>query len=498
MSATQETVGLRRPLGDGALFRTKALVGGAWVGAKSGETFAVSDPATGEAIAEVPRMGAEDTRLAIAAAEAAYPGWRRLLAKERAAILRRFADLMLEHQEDLAVILTCEQGKPLDESRAEIAYAASFLEWFGEEAKRVYGDTIPPPLPDRRIIVLKEPVGVTAGITPWNFPSAMITRKAAPALAAGCTMVLKPAEQTPLSALALCELAVRAGVPKGVLNVVTTDADGAPEIGRELTSNPVVRKLGFTGSTAVGKLLMEQCARQVKKVSLELGGNAPFIVFDDADLDEAVAGAVMCKFRNSGQTCISANRILVQATVYDEFAAQLVEATRTLHVAPGFDEGAEIGPLIDAAGFEKVKGHVADATAGGAEVLVGGNPHPLGGTFFEPTVMIGVTPEMVMSCDETFGPVAGLIRFASEDEAVRIANDTPFGLASYFYARDVGRIWRVSEGLETGIVGINTGFISTEVAPFGGVKESGIGREGSSYGIEEWLELKYLAMGGIA
>ena len=443
-------------------------------------------------------MGADDTRAAIEAAAAAYPAWRKLLAKERAAILRRFADLMLEHQEDLSLILTSEQGKPLAESRAEIAYAASFLEWFGEEAKRVYGDTIPPPLPDRRILVLKQPVGVTAGITPWNFPSAMITRKAAPALAAGCTMVLKPAEQTPLSALALCELADRAGLPKGVLNIVTTDADGAPEVGGELTSNPIVRKLGFTGSTAVGKLLMEQCARQVKKVSLELGGNAPFIVFDDADLDEAVAGAVMCKFRNSGQTCISANRILVHDTIYDAFAERLAAAARGLRVGPGLDDHAQIGPLIDEQGFEKVKDHVADATAGGAEVLLGGSPHPLGGTFFEPTVLTGVTPGMLMSCDETFGPVAGLIRFSTEDEALRVANDTPFGLAAYFYARDVGRIWRVSEGLETGIVGINTGFISTEVAPFGGVKESGIGREGSSYGIDEWLELKYLAMGGIA
>ncbi len=498
MSTTREAVGLRGALRDGALFRTRACVDGVWADAANGQTFPVADPATGQVIAEVPRMGADDTRAAVEAAAAAFPAWRKLLPRERAAILRRFADLMLEHQEDLSVILTSEQGKPLAESRAEIAYAASFLEWFGEEAKRVYGDTIPPPLPDRRILVLKQPVGVTAGITPWNFPSAMITRKAAPALAAGCTMVLKPAEQTPLSALALCELADRAGLPKGVLNIVTTDADGAPEVGGELTSNPIVRKLGFTGSTAVGKLLMEQCARQVKKVSLELGGNAPFIVFDDADLDEAVAGAVMCKFRNSGQTCISANRILVHDTIYDAFAERLAAAARDLRVGPGLEDDAQIGPLIDEQGFDKVKAHVADATAGGAEVLLGGSPHPLGGTFYEPTVLTGVTPRMLMSCDETFGPVAGLIRFSTEDEALRVANDTPFGLAAYFYARDVGRIWRVSEGLETGIVGINTGFISTEVAPFGGVKESGIGREGSSYGIDEWLELKYLAMGGIA
>ncbi len=498
MTATQRQAGTRRPpLADGALLREQAYVDGAWVDAASGETFPVLDPATGGTIASVPRMGADDARRAVAAAERAYPAWRALLAKERAAILRRFADLMVEHAEDLAVLMVLEQGKPLAEARAEIHYAASFLEWFGEEAKRVYGDTIPPPLPDRRIVVLKQPVGVTAGITPWNFPSAMVTRKAAPALAAGCTMVLKPAEQTPLSALALCDLAERAGLPPGVLNVVTTDADGAPDIGGELTSNPVVRKLGFTGSTAVGKLLMEQCARQVKKVSLELGGNAPFIVFEDADLDEAVAGALFCKFRNSGQTCISANRILVQDGVYDDFAARLAAAAEGLEVAQGLEAGAQIGPLIDEQGFAKVQRHVDDATARGAEVLVGGGAHALGGTFFEPTVLTGVTKDMAMSCDETFGPVAGLMRFAGEEEAVAAANDTPYGLAGYFYARDVGRIWRVAEALETGIVGVNTGFISTEVAPFGGVKESGIGREGSSYGIDEWLELKYLALGGI-
>ena len=499
MSSTRDRAETSRPaLRDGSLLRERAYVDGEWVEAVSGETFPVVDPATGEVIASVPRMGSQDVRTAIDAAERAYPAWRNLLAKERAAILRRFADLMVAHVDDLALLMVLEQGKPLAEARAEILYAASFLEWFGEEGKRVYGDTIPAPLPDRRVLVLKQPVGVTAGITPWNFPSAMVTRKAAPALAAGCTMVLKPAEQTPLSALALCELAERAGLPPGVLSIVTTDAAGAPEIGRELTSNPVVRKLGFTGSTAVGKLLMEQCAQQVKKVSLELGGNAPFIVFDDADLDEAVAGALFCKFRNSGQTCISANRILVQEPVYDVFAERLAAAAAALKVAPGVDDGAQIGPLIDEQGLEKVERHVADATARGADVLAGGSSHALGQTFFEPTVLTGVTPVMAMSCEETFGPVAGLIRFTNEDEAVRIANDTPFGLAGYFYARDVGRIWRVAEALETGIVGVNTGFISTEVAPFGGVKESGIGREGSSYGIDEWLELKYLALAGIA
>ncbi len=493
--ATAKTTSV--PLRDPALLRTKAFVGGEWVDSRSGETFAVTDPASGEGLADVPRMGAEDTRSAVAAAERAYPAWRKLLAKERAAILRRWADLMLEHQEDLSVLMVLEQGKPLAEARAEVAYAASFLEWFGEEAKRVYGDTIPQSLPDRRVLVLKQPVGVAAGITPWNFPSAMVTRKGAPALAAGCTMVLKPAEQTPLSALAVCELAQRAGLPGGVLNVVTGAADDAPEIGAEMTSNPAVRKLGFTGSTAVGKLLMERCSRQLKKVSLELGGNAPFIVFDDADLDAAVEAMLSCKFRNSGQTCISANRILVQRSVLEEFTARLVELASGLKVGSGLEEGVQVGPLIDEQGFEKVTRHVGEAAGRGAEVLVGGNPHPLGGTYFEPTVLTGVTPEMSMSCEETFGPVAGLIPFDSEEEAVRVANDTPYGLCAYFYARDLGRIWRVSEALETGIVGVNTGFVSTEVAPFGGVKESGIGREGGRYGIEEWLEVKYLALAGI-
>jgi succinate-semialdehyde dehydrogenase/glutarate-semialdehyde dehydrogenase len=475
----------------------KGHVGGAWIEADSGATFPVVDPATGHELARVPRMGADETRRAIDAAREAYPSWRGTLAKERARILRRWADLMLAHRDDLALLLTTEQGKPLGESRTEIEYAASFLEWFGEEAKRVYGDTIPTYMKDRRVVVTKEPVGVTAGITPWNFPSAMITRKAAPAIAAGCTMVLKPAEQTPLSALTVAKLAEEAGLPAGVLNVVTGDAEDAPLIGGEMTSNPIVRKLGFTGSTEVGKLLMEQCARQVKKVSLELGGNAPFIVFDDADLDEAVAGALLCKYRNSGQTCISANRILVQDSVHDEFLRRLTQAVTALKVGAGTEPDVSVGPLIDDRALAKVERHVADALDGGAELVTGGDRHERGHTFFQPTVLSGVTASMAMTSEETFGPVAGVGRFAVEQEAIEVANATPYGLAAYFYSRDVGRIWRVSDALEYGIVGINTGFISTEVAPFGGMKESGIGREGSKYGIEEWLELKYLAMGGV-
>jgi succinate-semialdehyde dehydrogenase / glutarate-semialdehyde dehydrogenase len=480
-----------------ALLVDRAYVGGRWVEAGSGETFAVTNPANGTELARVPRMGAADTRRAVDAANEAYPRWRATVAKERAHILRRWSDLMLEHVEDLAHLMTAEQGKPLAESRTEIAYAASFLEWFGEEAKRVYGDTIPTHMADRRIVVTKEPIGVTAGITPWNFPSAMITRKSAPALAAGCTMVLKPAEQTPLSALALAKLAEEAGLPPGVLNVVTGDADDAPVIGGELTSNPIVRKLGFTGSTEVGKLLMEQCARQVKKVSLELGGNAPFLVFEDADLDEAVAGAMICKYRNSGQTCISANRILVQESVHDEFLRRLTAAVTALKVGAGTEPDVKVGPLIDAQALAKVERHVADALESGAELLAGGERHERGHTFFRPTVLAGVTASMAMSCEETFGPVAGVGRFTTEQEAIDAANATPYGLAAYFYSRDVGRIWRVSEALEYGILGINTGLISTEVAPFGGMKESGIGREGSRYGIDEWLEIKYLCMGGI-
>jgi succinate-semialdehyde dehydrogenase / glutarate-semialdehyde dehydrogenase len=488
--------GIRR-LREQELLREKAYVGGRWVAADVGGSFAVLDPANGEQLARVPRMGADETRRAINASKEALPAWRSALAKERARTLRRWADLMLEHLEDLALLLTAEQGKPLAESRTEIAYAASFLEWFGEEAKRVYGDTIPTYMTDRRVVVTKEPVGVTAGITPWNFPAAMVTRKAAPALAAGCTMVLKPAEQTPLSALAAAKLAEEAGLPPGVLNVVTGDAEDAPAIGREMTSNPIVRKLGFTGSTEVGKLLMEQCARQVKKVSLELGGNAPFMVFDDADLDEAVAGALLCKFRNSGQTCISANRILVQDTVHDEFLERLTEAARKLKVGAGTEPDVNVGPLIDEPALAKVERHVDEALESGAELLLGGDRHERGHTFFQPTVLAGVTGSMAMSCEETFGPVAGIGRFATEEEAIEVANNTPYGLAAYFYSRDVGRIWRVAEALEYGILGINTGFISTEVAPFGGFKESGIGREGSKYGIDEWLEIKYLCLGGI-
>src|SRR3954464_1260213 len=461
----------------------------------SGDTLPVENPATGEVIAELPRMGVSETRRAIERAEDALPQWRSMLAKERARILRRWADLMMEHEDDLARLLTTEQGKPLAESRVEIAYAASFFEWFGEEAKRVYGDTIPTYAADRRIVVTKSPVGVTAGITPWNFPAAMPTRKAAPALAAGCTMVLKPAEQTPLTALAVAQLGREAGLPDGVFELVTGAAEDAPTIGRELTGNPLVRKLGFTGSTEVGKLLMAQCAAGVKKVSLELGGNAPFMVFDDADLDEAVAGALLCKYRNSGQTCISANRILVQAGIYDDFVSALVEGARALKVGNGLDTDTKVGPLIEQSAIDKVERHVADALERGGELLLGGEG--LGGLFYTPTVITGATADAAMSCEETFGPVAGIARFNTEEEAVRQANDTPYGLAAYYYTRDMGRIWRLSEALEYGIHGINTGLISSEVVPFGGVKESGIGREGSKYGIEEWLEIKYLCMGGI-
>jgi len=494
--ATTEQAQTRAGLGlaDPALFRQQAYVNGEWIDADSGETIAVNNPATGATLAEVPKLGTAEVRRAIEAAEAAFPDWRDRVAKERSQILRRFYELMIEHQEDLAIILTSEQGKPLAEARGEIGYAASFLEWFGEEAKRIYGDTIPAHQDDKRIIVLKQPIGVCAGITPWNFPSGMLTRKAAPALAAGCTFVLKPASQTPLSALALCELAERAGMPPGVLSVVTGDAR---EIGAELTSNPTVRKLGFTGSTEIGKLLMAQCASTVKKVSLELGGNAPFIVFDDADLDAAVEGAIMCKFRNAGQTCVCANRILVQDGVYDEFTEKLVKATSELVVKPGSEDGSQIGPLIDHPAIEKVEQHVKNAVDSGAELLLGGERHELGGTFFQPTVLSEVSTKMDVACEETFGPVAGLIRFSTEEEGVAIANDTEFGLASYFYATDHGRVWRVSEGLESGIVGVNTGIISTEVAPFGGVKESGIGREGSKYGVDDWIEIKYVCLGGI-
>jgi succinate-semialdehyde dehydrogenase/glutarate-semialdehyde dehydrogenase len=481
-------------LQDPGLFRQQCCIDGEWVDADNGTTFAVTNPASGAVLGSVPLAGAAETRRAIAAADAAWPAWRARPAKDRAAILRRWFDLLLAHQEDLARLMTAEQGKPLAEARGEIAYAASFIEWFAEEGKRVYGDIIPPPQSDRRLVVIRQPVGVCAAITPWNFPTAMIARKAGPALAAGCVMVIKPAEQTPFSALALCELAQRAGVPKGVLNVVTGDAVA---IGGEMTANPLVRKLTFTGSTEVGRLLMRQCADTVKKLSLELGGNAPFIVFDDADLDAAADGAMASKYRNTGQTCVCANRILVQDGVYDAFAAKLVDRVRALKVADGMTEGATQGPLIDGSALEKVEAHIADALAKGARVLTGGRRHALGGTFYEPTVLADATTAMQLAREETFGPVAPLIRFKTEAEAIAIANDTEFGLASYFYARDNARIWRVSEALEYGMVGINTGLISNEVSPFGGIKQSGLGREGSKYGIEEFLEMKYLCVGGI-
>jgi succinate-semialdehyde dehydrogenase / glutarate-semialdehyde dehydrogenase len=481
-------------LGDPKLFRQACYIDGAWVEAGAAGTIDVDNPATGEIVGTVPRLGRTETRTAIAAAARAFPAWRKRTAKERATVMRRWFDLMMASQDDLARLMTIEQGKPLAESRGEVAYAAAFLEWFGEEAKRIYGDTIPPHQGDKRLVVVKEPIGVVACITPWNFPLAMITRKAGPAIAAGCTVVLKPASQTPFSALALAELADRAGLPKGVLNVITGPAT---EIGAELTSNATVRKLSFTGSTETGKLLMAQCAATVKKVSLELGGNAPFIVFDDADLDAAVEGAIASKYRNTGQTCVCANRLLVQDAVHDAFAAKLADAVRALQPANGLEPRATQGPLIDDRAVAKVESHIADAVAKGARVLVGGRRHALGGRFFEPTILTGVTPAMAVAREETFGPVAPIFRFASEADAIALANDTEFGLAAYFYGRDIGRIWRVAEGLEYGIVGINTGLISTEVAPFGGVKESGIGREGSKYGIEEFLEMKYLCMGGI-
>jgi succinate-semialdehyde dehydrogenase/glutarate-semialdehyde dehydrogenase len=484
-------------LKDAGLMRRQAFVDGAWCDADGKGRFPVRNPATGETLAEVPRMGAAETRRAIEAANRAFPAWRAKTAKERAAILRRWHDLMMANQDDLAVLMTAEQGKPLAEAKGEIAYAASFIEWFAEEGKRVYGDTIPTYQADKRIVVVKEPVGVCGAITPWNFPAAMITRKAGPALAAGCTMVVKPAEQTPLSALALAELAQRAGLPKGVLNVVTGAAEDAPRIGGELTSNPLVRKLSFTGSTAVGKLLMGQCAGTVKKLSLELGGNAPFIVFDDADLDAAVEGAIASKYRNTGQTCVCANRLLVQDGAYDAFADRLAAAVGRLKVGDGLKGEVQQGPLIDEAAVAKVEEHIADALAKGARVVLGGRRHALGGTFFEPTILAGVNPQMKVAREETFGPVAPLFRFRDEDDAVRMANDTEFGLAAYFFSRDIGRIWRVAERLEYGMVGINTGIISTEVAPFGGMKESGIGREGSHYGIDEYVEVKYLCLGGI-
>lgn len=480
------------PLKDPKLFRQQCYIDGAWVDADKGDTLEVTNPADNSTLGTVPKMGATETRRAIEAANAAFPAWRAKTAKERATILRKLFDLMMANQDDLAALMTAEQGKPLTEAKGEVAYSASFIEWFAEEGKRVYGDTIPGHQADKRIVVTKEPIGVVGAITPWNFPSAMITRKAGPALAAGCTIVLKPASATPYSALALAELAERAGVPKGVFNVVTGSASG---IGGELTSNPIVRKITFTGSTEIGKVLLEQCAATVKKASMELGGNAPFIVFDDADLDAAVEGAIASKYRNAGQTCVCANRLLVQDGVYDAFAAKLAEAVNKLKVGNGFEAGVVQGPLIDMAAVEKVEEHIADALGKGAKVVVGGSRHALGGSFFQPTVLANVTTDMKVTREETFGPVAPLFRFKTEEEAIRMANDTEFGLASYFYSRDLSRVWRVSEGLEYGIVGINTGIISTEVAPFGGVKESGLGREGSKYGIDDYLEMKYLCMG---
>ncbi|MFY9327850.1 MAG: NAD-dependent succinate-semialdehyde dehydrogenase [Georgfuchsia sp.] len=481
-------------LHDTSLFRQQAFVAGSWADADAGRRIEVFNPATAAAIGSVPDMGAAEARRAIEAAEHALPGWRRRTAAERAAILRHWYDLMMENQEDLAQLMTVEQGKPLTESRGEIAYAASFLEWFGEEAKRAYGEIIPSPWPGKRLMVLRQPVGVCAAITPWNFPSAMIARKVAPALAAGCTMVIKPSELTPYSALAMCELAQRAGVPDGVLSVVTGDAK---EIGAEFTSNPLVRKLSFTGSTPVGKLLMQQCAGTVKKLSLELGGNAPFIVFDDADLEAAVAGAIASKYRNSGQTCVCANRILVQQGIYERFILRLAETAAKLKLGNGLEPGVQLGPLIDQRAIDKVERHVADAVARGAHVVIGGSRAARAGTFFNATVLADVSPDALPMREETFGPVAPVVRFDTEEEAIHIANSTPAGLAAYFYSRNAARIWRMAEALDFGMVGINEGILSTAVAPFGGMKESGIGREGSRHGLDEYLEIKYLCQGGL-
>ncbi|CAE6793124.1 Glutarate-semialdehyde dehydrogenase [Paraburkholderia aspalathi] len=481
-------------LKDPSLLKTKAYISGEWQSADDATTFEVKNPATGETIATVPRMGTTETRRAIDTANAAWPAWRATTAKQRATILRKWHDLMLENTDDLATILTTEQGKPLAEAKGEILYAASFLEWFAEEGKRVNGDTIPTPANDKRIVVTKEPIGVCAAITPWNFPAAMITRKVGPALAAGCPIIVKPAEATPLSALALAVLAERAGVPRGVFNVVT----GEPKaIGAEMTGNPIVRKLSFTGSTPVGRLLMAQCAPTLKKVSLELGGNAPFIVFEDADLDAAVAGAIASKYRNSGQTCVCTNRFYVHDKVYDAFAEKLRVAVEQLKVGRGTEDGVTQGPLINEAAVLKVESHIEDALAKGARIVTGGKRHALGHGFFEPTVLADVTPAMKVARDETFGPLAPLFRFSSDEEVIRLANDTEFGLASYFYSRDIGRVWRVAEALEYGMVGINTGLISNEVAPFGGVKQSGLGREGSHYGIDDYVVIKYMCVGGI-
>ncbi len=481
-------------LKDSALFRQQAYIDGEWVDARSGQSVAVTNPASGAKLGTVPNLDALEVRRAIEAAASAFPAWAARTAKDRGAILRRWHDLMLANADDLATLMTAEQGKPLAEAKGEIAYAASFIEWFAEEGKRLYGDMIPGHQPDKRILVMRQPVGVVAAITPWNFPAAMITRKAGPAIAAGCTFVCKPAMQTPYSALAMAELAHRAGVPKGVFSVVTGPSTA---VGGEMTSNPIVRKLTFTGSTEVGKKLMAQCVPTLKKLSLELGGNAPFIVFDDADLDSAVQGAIASKYRNTGQTCVCANRLLVQEGVYDAFVAKLADAVGKLRVGDGLKGPTEQGPLIDDKAVAKVEEHIADALAKGGRIALGGKRHALGGTFFEPTIITHVTPEMAVAREETFGPVAPVFSFKDEKQAIRMANDTEFGLASYFYTRDLARAFRVSEGLEYGIVGLNTGIISTEVAPFGGVKESGFGREGSKYGILDYTELKYLCIGGI-
>ncbi len=481
-------------LKDPALFRQQCYLDGAWADADGKGTIPVVNPATGGMLGTIPKMGGAETKRAIAAANAALPGWRAKTAKERAAILRKWFELMMANQDDLAIIMTAEQGKPLSESKGEIAYAASFIEWFAEEGKRIYGDVIPTVAADRRLVVIKQPIGVCAAITPWNFPAAMITRKAGPALAAGCTMVLKPATQTPYSAFALAVLAERAGVPKGVFSVLSGSSS---EIGAELTASPIVRKLTFTGSTEVGAKLMAQCAPTIKKLSLELGGNAPFIVFDDADVDAAVEGAMLSKYRNAGQTCVCANRLLVQDGVYDAFVEKLAAKVKALKVGNGSESGVTTGPLIDENAVAKVEEHVSDAVAKGAKVVVGGKRHTLGGLFYEPTVLANVTTAMKVTVEETFGPVAPVFRFKTEQEAIAMANDTEFGLAAYFYARDIGRVWRVAEAIESGMVGINVGIISNEVAPFGGVKQSGLGREGSKYGIEEFLEVKYLCIGGV-
>ena len=493
MSQTNKTA--LPPLKDNALLRDKAFIDGKWVGGSS--SFKVHNPANGELIASVPNLGTQETQAAIDAAAKAFPAWAAKTGKERAAVMRKWFELMIAHTDDLATLMTAEQGKPLAEAKGEVAYGSSFIEWFGEEAKRVSGDVMSSTWTDKRMVVLKQPIGVCASITPWNFPIAMITRKVAPAIAAGCTIVIKPAEQTPLSALAMAELAERAGLPPGVMNIITADSDRSIEVGKLLCSSPTVRHLSFTGSTPVGRILMEQCAPTVKKLALELGGHAPFIVFDDADLDAAVEGAVQSKYRNAGQTCVCTNRFYVHESIHDAFVEKLGARASKIKVGNGFEDGVVQGPLIEEAAVKKVEQHVADATAKGAKLIAGGKRSSLGGLFYEPTVLSNVTPDMLIMREETFGPVAAVVKFKTEEEAIAAANDTDFGLASYFYSRDIGRVWRVAEQLEYGMVGINTGLISNEVAPFGGVKQSGLGREGSVYGMDEYLELKYLCMGGI-